>query len=360
MQLKIKLQQTDLNDFCKAIIKVAKKAKFVNFVNKNGILLFSAQAETGTVFYEFKTDSSINITGGFSFDKFAACIKHLAADDINFSFGDHLLKIQQANVSVNIPLIDDTVIRKPSFEFRVPEQATPFLVEGLKNVYTCFGNTEKEVKYSGTLLDFSTSLKIVKISPYMIRIASHAQDVGLKRRVVVPFFVGDFCKVFLKKITTARIGVNKIGFELENNISVSIPEYQDDYPDDYQAFLDHNLIDSLVFDKDDILQTVELVSAVSGEESTDLSINVEGLDPETKNAVVKVTGRNFDGTSASEILVTKQPITNEIDEFCTKSKHLLSAFKAYEDTIIMQLSPRSCVIKDTIGETLTILATRTI
>jgi hypothetical protein len=231
-----------------------------------------------------------------------------------------------------------------------------FTVKQLKNIHSCFGNTEKASNFAGTLLDFSPNkLTVAKLNPYMLYKSSLDTDLcSFSRRLLLPSSAGDFCKTFEKKIRDIYLGYNKIAIKLNNGVAVIIPELQDDYTENYDIFFNNNASTFFLADKEELTQTINLVADVAGVENTDVSIAVAGVDPNTKNSVIKISSSLFDGTFASELLVIQNKVTQEVQETCIKSAHILSSLKAYEGTVKLVITQRSCILSD-LGNTIYIV-----
>ncbi len=357
-----------LAKFCKTVEFTNKKNDYIYIQSDGAIFTIFAQSSLASVMWRAEAPSGKQFCLGFDSSKFCALVKKLyTGSPIWFRPKAKSIVVEEDNISVKFSVLDYVQQYNVPEMIKVPTDAVDWLV---RSIWRCDSaiSTKGAFEKAGILVD-NTSPGVTRVTKISggggVRITNAQKLFKEERRFVVAPGLASALYSFREEIEELSLSTNHVGVRVGGGVFAYMPLMVDEYPTNYVQML--GLADQVqqidparpryVFDRDSLVNALDLVSSVSGREETQVLWQLVGAADGSTRPVWQLSARALDGCTASEVIACEDGASFEERPFKVHRRNMVNILQQYNERVALyNYTDRNIAISDVEGTDVTLMS----
>jgi len=332
-----------LVDLYKSIENIDKKVKMLYFNSDGKSFSVYTSSSIASVIGGVQIEGLSTFGFGLDAARFVALVKKLhGQSDIRMTLLKNAVLIQQDNISAKFPtsiLIQHSGV--PNFEVMDTELAKWMS----RQVAQCSKIIPNSRRYPGILIDndYRNITRLIQFGDNAFRVAAFPKVSLAHSRILIPPEISQAIRSLSDRVQSFLYRKDHFGVVLESGLYFYMPTLVDSHPSEYGSYL--HLEDSVaqlapsretfVFDKQQLVVTLEMISSVMREEETLVRFDFVGMSS-SKLPVWKISAQSVTGFDLSENLECVDGNESELPSFRINRKIFLNTVKECDGNPVLR------------------------
>jgi len=332
------MDQESILDFCRCVEKADKDIRNIFMYISDKIFYLHVQSSyvTCVLSHPVACDEEFNL--GIPFDIFYTSFKKLY-DEVIFNVSENKLFLEKDNINIEIPICDYEPLSWVEPDKFLSTADKKFIVDSSSK---CNYFTSVKSGYDGLLIDNNEFLRVCKINSSSIKIFTSISDSDYKYRFALGKETVGLLSLMKNNINTIAFNSNSVYLYMKGDIIVRLSLIYDSYPEEYLSVLglkneefvvNTDIYNNYKFNCEDLLNAVETVSSVLGEDGLFVNLRCVGVSDDIP--IWSVEGSSLNGRFAREIISCTEKGVVDNEAIIINKKDCLNIIKTYKGEVIL-------------------------